>query len=88
FPEYLTCEDRSERLARHVIDWLGDEPRRRRLISELARLKVRVGHGGASRRASDYILRSLGKSPAVVPRPHFLPGMPVPSSGGAARNWT
>lgn len=80
FPEYLTCLDRSERIARHVIDWLADEPRRRRLIGELARLKVRVGHGGASRRASEYILRALGAAPPVVPRPHFLPGMKVASS--------
>jgi lipid-A-disaccharide synthase len=82
FPEYLTCEDRSERIARHVIDWLADEPRRRRLIGDLVRLKVRVGHGGASRRASEYILRALGAAPPVVPRPHFLPGMKVASSGG------
>ncbi|HET6879299.1 MAG TPA: lipid-A-disaccharide synthase [Pirellulales bacterium] len=82
FPEYLTCEDRSERLARHVIEWLDDEPRRRRLIAELARLKVRVGHGGASRRASEYILQALGASPPVIPRPHFLPGMKLASSGG------
>ncbi len=88
FPEYLTCLDRSERLARHVIDWLADEPRRRQLIGDLARLKRRVGHGGASRRASEYILQALGRSPAVVPRPHFLPGMPVASSGGAAGNWS
>ena len=82
FPEYLTCEDRSERLARHIIDWLADEPRRRKLIGELVKLKVRVGHGGASRRASEYILRALGASPAAIPRPHFLPGMRVASSGG------
>jgi lipid-A-disaccharide synthase len=82
FPEYLTCEDRSERLARHVIEWLADEPRRRRLIGELTKLKVRVGHGGASRRASEYILHALGATPPVVPRPHFLPGMKLASSGG------
>ncbi|HVX16152.1 MAG TPA: lipid-A-disaccharide synthase [Pirellulales bacterium] len=82
FPEYLTCEDRSERLARHVIEWLDDEPRRRKLIGELVKLKVRVGHGGASRRASEYILATLGTAPPAVPRPHFLPGMKLASSGG------
>lgn len=80
FPEYLTCLDRSERIARHVIDWLADESHRRRVIGDLARLKVRVGHGGASRRASEYILRTLGAAAPVVPRPHFLPGMKVASS--------
>jgi lipid-A-disaccharide synthase len=82
FPEYLTCEDRSERLARHVIDWLADEPRRRQLVGELVKVKVRVGHGGASRRASEYILKTLGAAPPPVPRPHFLPGMRIASSGG------
>lgn len=87
FPEYLTCEDRSERLARHVIDWLADEPRRRQLIGDLVKLKVRVGHGGASRRASEYILKTLGAALPAIPRPHFLPGMGVASSGGASRQW-
>jgi lipid-A-disaccharide synthase len=53
FPEYLTCEDRSEQLAAHVIDWLVDDARRRERVRQLVQLKVRVGHGGASRMAAD-----------------------------------
>ncbi|HUY33645.1 MAG TPA: lipid-A-disaccharide synthase [Pirellulales bacterium] len=83
FPEYLTCEDRSRQVAAHVIEWLTDEAKRRRRVAELVRLKVRVGHGGASRRAAEYIVRVLESRPRPIPRPHFLPGMRVASSGGA-----
>jgi len=84
FPEYLTCEDPTERLARHVVEWLSDEERRQERIAALAELKVRVAHGGASRKAADYILATLAPKLAVSPRPHFEPGMTVASSGG----WT
>jgi len=80
FPEYLTCEDRSEQLAAHTIEWLSDEPKRQAKIEQLAELRARVGHGGASRRAADYILRELVPLPPRVPRPHFIPGMRVASS--------
>jgi lipid-A-disaccharide synthase len=82
FPEYLTCEDRSAQLAGHVIEWLTDDRRRHQRVIELVRLKVRVGHGGASRRAADYIVQALDEGPRAVPRPHFLPGMALASSGG------
>jgi lipid-A-disaccharide synthase len=83
FPEYLTCEDRSRQVASHVIEWLTHENKRRGRVAELVRLKVRVGHGGAARRAAEYILRVLDGRPHPVPRPCFLPGMRVASSGGA-----
>jgi lipid-A-disaccharide synthase len=83
FPEYLTCENRSQQMAAHVIEWLCDEQKRRRCVAELVRLKVRVGHGGASRRAADYIVRELDRPSHRIPRPHFVPGMQVASSGGA-----
>lgn len=81
FPEYLTCEDRSEQLAAHVIEWLSDERRRRERVRQLVQLKVRVGHGGASRVAADYILKALDAEPRLIPRPHFHPGMKPASSG-------
>jgi lipid-A-disaccharide synthase len=59
FPEYLTCEDKSESLAQHVLAWLNDDGRRKRLVRELVALKMRVAHGGASRRATDYLLREI-----------------------------
>ncbi len=83
FPEYLTSQDKSLEIAAHVIRWLVVEETREGLIAELAKLKARVGHGGASRIAADYILGKLAKRPSAAPRPHFLPGMTVASSGGA-----
>jgi lipid-A-disaccharide synthase len=80
FPEYLTSGDKTLEIAAHVIRWLLAEEVREGLIAELAKLKARVGHGGASRAAADYILAVLGSRPAPVPRPHFVPGMVVASS--------
>jgi len=64
FPEYLTCEDKSEQIAEHVIEWLTDPKKRNSRVEELRRLKAEVGHGGASRRAADYIVQVLGERPA------------------------
>ncbi len=73
YPEYLTCEDKSAQVAAHVVEWLSDAAKREARIAELAALKAKVAHGGASSRAADYIVRSLAERPCVVPRPHFLP---------------
>lgn len=81
FPEYLTWEDRTVQLAAHVVEWLKNEERRRERVTALEVLKARVGHGGASRRAAEYILAALDARPRLVPRPHFVPGMVVESSG-------
>ena len=90
FPEYLTCEDKSEQLAAHVVHWLANADAREGLVAELAKLKARVGHGGASRLASHYILDVLDRRSTVPsPRPHYLPGMesdPTDSQTASARN--
>jgi lipid-A-disaccharide synthase len=65
FPEYPTCGDRSTDLARHIITWLTDESARQRVIAGLASLKQRVGQGGASERAADYILETLRHEPSL-----------------------
>src|SRR5262249_18039543 len=84
FPEYLTCEDKSLAIAGHVIRWLADERAREELVAELAKLKARVGHGGASQTAAELILREIAdQSRAAPPKPHFRPGLNVASSGGA-----
>jgi lipid-A-disaccharide synthase len=80
FPEYLTYDDKTLEIAAHVIRWLVAEETREGLVAELAKLKARIGHGGASRTAADYILAELSKRPTPVPRPHFVPGMVVASS--------
>ncbi|HTU24290.1 MAG TPA: lipid-A-disaccharide synthase [Pirellulales bacterium] len=87
FPEYLTCENKSRALADHVIRWLTDRAERARVTAELAALKERVGHGGASRRASEYILTTLGAKRPPIPRPHFRPlPAPVAEAGGDAQH--
>jgi len=72
FPEYLTCEDKSAQIAAHVIEWLADPTKRAARVAQLAELKARVAHGGASSRAAEYILRALGQAPVSVPAPHFV----------------
>ncbi|MEN6558217.1 MAG: lipid-A-disaccharide synthase [Thermoguttaceae bacterium] len=63
FPEYLTYEDKSAAVAGHVVEWLTQPERRAARVEALRQLKDRVAHGGASRRAADYILDIL-KNPA------------------------
>ena len=80
FPEYLTCEDKSAQIATHVIEWLTDPQKRDTLVADLAKLKARIGHGGASSRAADYIIKTLSNRPVPIPRPHFIPGQKQPTN--------
>lgn len=64
-PEYMTCEDRSAELAQHVVEWLKDPRARESRIAELTALKQRLCHGGASRRAAEYILAKLTDRPEI-----------------------
>jgi lipid-A-disaccharide synthase len=59
FPEYLTCEDKSSQIAAHVVEWLTQPERRAKRVEDLKNLRTDVAHGGASRRAAEYILRSF-----------------------------
>jgi lipid-A-disaccharide synthase len=58
-PEYLTSVDKSEQLAAHCIEWLGDAGARTQHIARLARLRDQFAAGGASDRAAEYIARVL-----------------------------
>jgi lipid-A-disaccharide synthase len=73
FPEYLTGEDRSAAIAAHVVRWLTDPTARAAKEAQLADLRARVAHGGATRAAVELILRELEGKPAPIPRPHFRP---------------
>ncbi len=73
FPEYLTCEDKSRQIADNIISWLKDEPSRRWTENRLAQLKDQVAHGGASRRAAQYILENIDRAETKVLRPHHVP---------------
>lgn len=88
-PEYPTTEDKSEQLAKHLIEWLTDESARQKKIAQLSALKEKYGASGASSRAADYIvavLRQAGEEHRSsgahqTPSPHFLPS----AKGQAAR---
>jgi len=72
FPEYLTCEDKSQQIAVHLIQWLNDPEKRAARVAELETLKTKVAHGGASARAAQYILEVLTRPHPPLQRPHFL----------------
>jgi lipid-A-disaccharide synthase len=82
FPEYLTCEDKSAQIAAHVVEWLTDRSKRAHRVAELARLKAKVGAGGASHRAAEYILDVLAARAVAIPRPHFIPAAEAKTSPG------
>jgi lipid-A-disaccharide synthase len=81
FPEYLTCEDKSGQIARHVIEWLFNPAKRAALVARLAELRSQVAYGGASCRAAEYILRALAGGREIIPPPHCLPAGNGKSSG-------
>src|SRR5690606_37054709 len=87
FPEYLTAKDRSGAIAYHIIQWLTRDAVRKDAEQRLATLRDMVGHGGASRRAAQYILATLAARPRVVPQPHYRPAtvtVESPTMGEAA----
>ena len=63
FPEYLTCQDRSQQLAQHVVGWLTDEQSYQSSVSRLRELSEQFAHAGATRRAADFILEKLLDQP-------------------------
>jgi len=71
-PEYLTCEDKSDRVAGHIVEWLTDPAKRAARAAQLAELRERVGHGGASRRGADYIVDTLAKRCPRTLRTHYV----------------
>jgi lipid-A-disaccharide synthase len=58
-PEYLTCDDRTDALAGHVVEWLSDPVKHTRRVKSLEALRERFGQGGASGRAAAYIAAAL-----------------------------
>lgn len=72
-PEYLTCEDKSAQVASHIVEWLTQPAKRNERIAQLAALKEVVGHGGASKRAADYLLAELDR---IANRPRLRTHFP------------
>ncbi|GAB4138062.1 MAG: lipid-A-disaccharide synthase [Thermogutta sp.] len=68
FPEYLTYRDRSEDMAKHLIEWLTEPRRREQAVQRLAALKRELDWEGASSRAAHAVLQAVerhrsGESP-------------------------
>jgi lipid-A-disaccharide synthase len=70
-PEYLTCEDKSEQVAAHIIEWLAQPAARAARVAQLAELKERIAHGGASQRAASYLLDALESRGAQPLKTHY-----------------
>jgi lipid-A-disaccharide synthase len=71
FPEYLTGDDMSAAIAAHLNRWLTDPAARAEKETQLAELRARVAHGGATKAAVDLMLSELESPKAAVPQPHF-----------------
>ena len=80
FPEYLSSVDRSQQMAEHLMEWIGEPDKRAALVARLKELCDRVGQPGASQRAATYIADELRRLQPSVPRPHYRPGMVVPGT--------
>jgi lipid-A-disaccharide synthase len=84
-PEYLTCEDKSRQVASHIFEWLTEPATRAKRVEQLTELKERVGYGGASSRAADYLMLELGKRSRPTLRTHYpFAGQLESASRGAA----
>lgn len=65
-PEYLTYGDKSAEMADHAIEWLTNPLRRSEIVAALSELRDRVGQGGASARAAQYIANALSAPRAAA----------------------
>jgi lipid-A-disaccharide synthase len=59
FPEYLTVQDRSLDMARRIHRWLDHPSDYESQVDLLRKLKDRSAQAGASRRAADYLIKTL-----------------------------
>ena len=66
FPEYLTWEDKSDRIADHTIEWLTDHAAYSRRVEQLKSLKADVAHEGAAKQAAKAVLAACGREEATT----------------------
>jgi lipid-A-disaccharide synthase len=60
-PEYLTAEDKSSQMAKHVIGWLNDQRAMAKKVQQLDQLAREYAWPGASQRAAEFILSTLAE---------------------------
>jgi lipid-A-disaccharide synthase len=59
FPEFVTPDDETDRVAGYIIDWLNDPAKRAEAVGKLVSLRDRVAVPGACERAAEFLLDSL-----------------------------
>jgi lipid-A-disaccharide synthase len=62
FPEYLTVQDPSGHVARHVVDWLTRPETRAAVVARLDEVARPVAGGGSADRAAEAVLALAGRS--------------------------
>jgi lipid-A-disaccharide synthase len=62
FPEFIQAAAIPDNLARAALDLLRDAPRRARIKTRLAEITASLGAPGASRRAAQFIVETLGRA--------------------------
>ncbi|MEX0819482.1 MAG: lipid-A-disaccharide synthase [Pirellulaceae bacterium] len=79
FPEYVTCGDKSQQIAAHVVEWLSDSDKLAARVAMLKHLSDQHARPGASARAAEYIVAKLTEGEPTVAAPHFaaIPSVPV-----------
>jgi lipid-A-disaccharide synthase len=56
FPEFVTPDDETDRIAAHVLDWLNEPAKRTEAVEKLVALRDRVAVPGACERAAEFLL--------------------------------
>jgi lipid-A-disaccharide synthase len=56
FPEFLSPNDESDRIAGHVLGWLNEPAKRDEIVRQIISLRDRVAVPGACERAADFLL--------------------------------
>lgn len=59
FPEFVTPDDETDRIAATVLGWLNDPALRAASVAKLESLKSRVAVPGASERAADFLMSAV-----------------------------
>lgn len=65
-PEYLSVSSPAGRVADDVVKWLSDDSKRRENVQQLDELAKKYAKPGATKRAAEYLLTSLGANKTSI----------------------